>query len=151
MSHCACPAAARTLGSVRRLLLLVLFLLGALGLSAGAAQARGNDGGGGDGGGEVRVAGDCARGVTSSLRLRGRDGAIEVRFALRQARGHGAWRIAIVHEDRVAARATRKTTRGDDSLELRRNLTDLRGSDTVVIHAGGPRGLGCRASATLSR
>jgi hypothetical protein len=146
MSHCASHAAARTLRIVKRLLLLVLVLLG---LSAGAAQARGNDGGGGDGG-EVRVAGDCGRGVTSSLRLRGHDGAIEVRFGLRQARGHGAWRIAIVHEDRVAARATRRTTRSDDSLELRRSLTDLRGSDTVVIHAWGPRGLGCRASATLS-
>lgn len=146
MSHCACHAVARTLRSVKGLLLLVLVLLG---LSAGAAQARGNDKGGGNGG-EVRVAGDCARGVTSSLRLRGRDGEIEVRFALRQARGRGAWRIAIVHEDRVSARATRRTTRNDDSLELRRNLPDLRGSDTVVIHAWGPRGLGCRASATLS-
>jgi hypothetical protein len=146
MSHCASHAAARTLRIVKRLLLLVLVLLG---LSAGTAQARGNDGGGGDGG-EVRVAADCARGVTSSLRLRGRDGAIEVRFGLRQARGRGAWRIAIVHEDRVSARATRRTTRSDDSFELRRNLPDLRGSDTVVIHAWGPRGLGCRASATLS-
>jgi hypothetical protein len=59
------------------------------------------------------------------------------------------WRIAFVHERRVAARATRKTTRRDDSFELRRTLRDLRGSDTVVVHAWGPGGVGCRATATL--
>jgi hypothetical protein len=59
------------------------------------------------------------------------------------------WRIAVVHEQRVAYRATRRTTRGDDSFELERRLVDLRGSDTVVVHAWGPGGAGCRASATL--
>jgi hypothetical protein len=119
-------------------------VLALLALSAGAAQARD-----GERGGEVRVAGDCARGATSSLRLRGDDGRIEVRFRLRQKRGHGAWRISIVHEDRVAVRATQRTTRSDDSFELRRGLPDLRGSDAVVVHAWGPRGLGCRATGTL--
>lgn len=119
-----------------------------LAFSAGAAQARGGDHGGGDGG-EVRVAGDCGHGAAASLRLRGRDGSIEVRFRLRQTRGRGTWRITTVHERRVASRATKRTTRRDDSFELRRTLPDLRGSDTVVVQAWGPDGLGCRATATL--
>ena len=142
MSHCGPAAAARTLRGMNRLLVIVLLLLA---LSAGAAQARGDDHGGGD----VRVAGDCGPGVAASLRLRAEDRGIEARFQLRQARGQGRWRIAIVHEQRIAFRATKRTTRGDDSFELRRTLPDLPGSDAVVVHAWGPRGVGCRAAATL--
>jgi hypothetical protein len=126
-----------------RLLALVLLLLA---VSAGAAQARGGDNGGG---GDVRVAGHCGRGVTASLRLHADDGRIEVRFRLEQRGGRGAWRIAIVHEQRLATRATRTTTRSNDSFEVRRTVPDLRGSDTVAVHAWGPSGLGCRATATL--
>ena len=126
-----------------RLLLLALL---ALAFSAGVAQARGDDGGGG---GEVRVAAKCGPGTAAALRLRTRDHGIELRFRLRQSRGRGVWRIAIVHERRVVARATKRTTRRDDSFELRKALPDLPGSDTIAIHAWGPRGLGCRATATL--
>jgi hypothetical protein len=129
---------------VRRLLLLASLLLA---LAVGAASARAEDGGGR--GGDVRVAGECGRGATSSLRLRADEGRIEMHFRVRQTRGRGVWRITIVHEDRVSARATRRTTRFADSFELRRTLPDLRGSDTVVVHAWGPSGLGCRATATL--
>jgi hypothetical protein len=128
---------------------LVLFALVVVALCAGAAGARA-DGGGGGGGGDVRVTGSCGRGVTSSLRVRARDDGIEVRFRLRQTRGRGLWRITIVHENRVAARVTKRTTRSEDSFELRRMISDLPGSDAVVIHAWGPRGLGCRAAATLA-
>ena len=55
----------------------------------------------------------------------------------------------MVHENRVSSHATGRTSRADDSFELRRFLPDFRGSDTVVVHAWGPNGLGCRASATL--
>jgi hypothetical protein len=125
---------------------LVLLALLALAFSASAAQARADDNGGG---GEVRVAGSCGSGAAASLRLRSRDGRIEARFGLRQTRGRGVWRIAIVHERRVTSRATRRTTRLDDSFELERTLRDLPGSDTVAVHAWGPSGLGCRASAKL--
>ncbi|HEU5373682.1 MAG TPA: hypothetical protein VFU51_14935 [Gaiellaceae bacterium] len=130
-----------------RVVLLVLLMLA---FSAGTAGARGNGDGerrGGDR--EVRVGGDCARGATSMLRVRERDGRIELRFRLRQTRGRGLWRITVVHENRVSAHATRRTSQVDDSFELRRFLPDFRGSDTVVVHAWGPRGLGCRVLATL--
>jgi hypothetical protein len=133
---------------MKRLAVLTLLLLA---LSAGAAQARGNDRGGGGGDDEVRVAGDCGRGAVSSLRLRAHDERIEVRFRVRQTGGRGVWRIAIVHEHRVASRATLRTTRSDDSFELRRLLPDLRGSDTVAVQAWGPSGLACRATANLPR
>jgi hypothetical protein len=116
-------------------------------LSVGVAEARADDHGGG--GGEVRVTGTCGRGAVASLRLRSRDERIEVRFELRQTRGRGAWRIAIVHERRVSYRATRRATRRDDSIEVRRTFQDLQGSDTVAVHAWGPSGLACRATARL--
>ena len=138
-------AEAQHTGGVTRLVLLALLLLA---LAAGAADARGNDDGGG-GSADVRVSGTCGRGATSSLRVRTRSDGIEVRFHLRQTRGRGAWRITVVHENRVSSRATIRTTRTDDSFELRRTLRDLPGSDTVVVHAWGPSGLVCRAAATL--
>jgi len=142
------PAESPHTGRVTRPVLLALLLLA---LSAGAADARSDDrGGGGGGNDDVRAAGDCGRGATSSLRVRARDDAIEVRFRLRQTRGRGPWRIAVVHENRVSARATSRTTPADDSFEVRRTLPDLRGSDTVVVHAWGPGGRGCRATATLA-
>lgn len=139
MSHCGSPRGGRTLRDVTRVLAIALLVFA---LSAGAAQAH-------DGGGDVNAAGVCGRGATASLRLRADDGQIELRFRLRQRSGRGVWRIAIVHEQRVSSRATKRTTRSDDSFELRRRLVDLRGSDTVTVHAWGPGGLGCRASATL--
>jgi len=138
------PPRSQHTAAVTRLVLLVLMVLV---FSAWAAEARADDHGGG--GGEVRVTGSCGKGAIASLRLRSRDSSIEVRFQLRQTRGRGAWRIAIVHERRVSARATRRTTRRDDSFELRRTFQDLQGSDTVAVRAWGPSGLGCRATATL--
>jgi hypothetical protein len=116
----------------------------ALAIWAGTADARG-----GHGSNDIRVAATCGVGATTSLRVRARDDGIEIRFRLRQTRGRGSWRVTIVHENRVAVRATAKTTRADDSFEVRRVVEDLQGSDTVVVHAWGPKGLGCRLTATL--
>jgi hypothetical protein len=138
------PPSAPHTAAVTRLLLLALLVLA---FSAGVAQAGGDDHGGG--GGDVRVAGTCGHGAAAWLGLRARDDGIELRFRLRQRRGRGVWRIAIVHERRVAARATRRTTHRNDSFELRRILADLEGSDTVVVHAWGSHGLACRVTATL--
>lgn len=131
-------------GRMTRVFVIVVALLSVF---AGSAAARGTDQGGD--GNDVRVAGVCGRGATASLRVRSRDAGIEVRFQLRQTRGRGTWRVTIVHENRVAARAIVKTTRGDDSYEVRRTLRDLPGSDTIVVHAWGPSGLSCRAAAAL--
>jgi hypothetical protein len=103
-----------------------------------------------DGGGEVRVSTACGNGSTAQLRLRSRDDGIELRFAVDDSRSGRVWRIAIVHERRIAWRGTAKTTRASDSFELRRTLPDLPGADSVTATAWGPRGTVCRVSATLS-
>src|SRR3954470_11494069 len=74
-------------------LLLALLALALLGPAS--ALARG--GGGGGGGGtrpEVRVAGSCGRGATSSLKLKARDGGIEAEFEVHGRTG--LWRVVLV-------------------------------------------------------
>lgn len=99
---------------------------------------------------EVRVAGVCGGRATAELRLRGRDGRIEMRFEVQHSRTDVAWRVVVVHERRVAWKGTVRTTRPGGSFELRRTLNDLAGADAVVVRALGPQGLVCRAGATLS-
>jgi hypothetical protein len=140
------PLTSRQTGAVTRLALLGLLPLA---FAAGAADARRDDHGGRGGNEDVSVAGDCGLGAASSLRLRARGAEIEIRFRLRQTGRRGVWRIVLVHEHRVSARAISRTMRGDDSFELRWTVKDLGGSDTIVVHAGGPSGLVCRATAAL--
>jgi hypothetical protein len=102
-----------------------------------------------DGRGEVRVSGSCGRGASSALRLKGRDGDIEVRFEIDHARPSVGWRVALVHERRIAWKGAARTARSTGSLEVRRVLRDLPGADTVTAQAWGPGGLVCRAGATL--
>jgi hypothetical protein len=99
---------------------------------------------------DVRVAGVCSDGAKAKLRLKADDGEIEVRFEVEQRRAGALWRVALVHERRVVWKGAARTTRGNSSFELRRTLPDLPGSDTVTARAWGPRGLTCRATATLA-
>jgi hypothetical protein len=103
-----------------------------------------------DGRGEVRAVGVCGNGAVSELRLRSRDGGIDVRFELDSGRTNVAWRVVVVHERRVAWKGVARTTRPNGSFEVRRTLRDLPGDDAVTASAWGPRGLICRATATLS-
>jgi hypothetical protein len=116
-------------------------------LFAQTAAARAGD----DGRDERRVAGTCVGGAVSTLRLKADDDQIEVRFEVTHTRPGLVWRLALVHERRVAwkgeARANRRHRR---SLELRRLLPDLEGADTVTARAWGPRGITCQATVTLT-
>lgn len=123
-------------------------VLALLALLLAAQQAESSVGK--DGPGEVRVAGICAAGAAARLRLKSDDGAIEVRFELEYGRV-GAWRLALVHESRVVWKVAARTTRLQRSVEVRRTLPDLPGTDTVTARAWGPRGLTCRATATLAQ
>ncbi|MEA2195331.1 MAG: hypothetical protein QOG42_1765 [Solirubrobacteraceae bacterium] len=118
-------------------------------LLAGAAPAAARDGGD-DGRREARVGGTCGKGASSKLRLRSRDGEISVEFDLSRSRRGESWRVVLVHERRVAWRASLRTPRSGGSLRLRRTLPDLDGSDRVSVRAAGPRGLTCEASALLA-
>jgi len=99
-------------------------------------------------GGEVRVAGVCGRGASSKLRLKSDGGRIELRFEVHHSRAGVVWRVALVHERRIAWKGA-ATTRPSGSFEVRRTLPDLPGADAVTAQAWGRRGLVCRAAATL--
>jgi hypothetical protein len=102
-----------------------------------------------DGRGEVRVAGSCSGTTTSKLRLRARDGALELEFELEHSRPRALWYIAIVHERRVVWRGTRRASIAGAAFELDRRLPDLVGPDSVTVTAWGPAGATCRATAVL--
>ena len=120
----------------------IVAALAALTLATGSAQARVVD--------DVRAVGICSKGVAAELRLKSEDRGIELRFKLRQTQANSAWRVALVHERRVVWKGMLRTSRQSRSFELRRTLQDLPGDDTVTASAWGPRGLGCRATATLA-
>jgi hypothetical protein len=121
-------------------------VLAALGCAAPAAARDGDDGDRG----EARVGGHCSRGTTSRLRLRADDGAIRVEFEVRRRRAGEAWRVVIVQERRVAARASVRTSGSGGAFRVRRSLHDLDGPDRVTARASGPRGMTCEATATLA-
>jgi hypothetical protein len=123
----------------------VVMLLACLLLALPASsQARG---GGGDD--EVRTSGRCGGGASSELRIRAKDGTIELRFEVRGAR-RGSWRVVVVQERRVAWRGTVRADGGSRSFRIERDLDDLPGADAIMVRASGPRGVTCNASGTLS-
>ena len=102
-----------------------------------------------DGRPEVRIAGTCSGSAKAKLRLRADSGEIEVEFEIEHARAGGRWRVALVHERRVAWKGTARATQGG-ALATKRTIPDLPGYDTVTASAWGPQGLACRATATLT-
>lgn len=110
------------------------------------AVALSHGGGGGDDD-RVRVDATCGGGVRARLELRAEDGGIEVRFDADRAPRGSAWRITLSQEGRVAWRGRATARRG--SFRVRRELRDFAGADRVGLRASGPRGLSCRAYATL--
>jgi hypothetical protein len=117
--------------------------------SASTPAAIARDGGD-DARREARVAGTCATGASSTLRLRSRDGEISLEFEVRRSRRGERWRVVLVHERRVAWRGSVRTGRSRGSFRVRRTLRDYAGSDRVTARAAGPRGLTCEASALLA-
>lgn len=98
---------------------------------------------------EARVEAACGSGASAELRAEADDGAIEVELRIDSRRRGERWRIAIVHERRVAWRGT-VATRSGGSLRVRRTLPDYAGADEIVARATGPRGVTCQATAELA-
>ena len=113
-----------------------------------SAFAKGGGGGGGDRL-EVRVAGVCGRGATSKLKVKARDGGLEVEFEVDQSRSGALWRVVLVQERRVAWRGSARTHAPSGSFSLERRLSDYPGADQIMARAVGPRGITCQASASL--
>ena len=137
---------------------LALALLALVVLAPVSALAK--DGGGGDGGGgssgrgggddrpEVRVAGTCGRGASSTLKLKARDGGIEAEFEV-HGRAGSSWRVVFVQERRTVWRGHARTGGSSHSFSVERRLGDYPGPDQVFARAVGPRGMTCQATATL--
>lgn len=111
-------------------------------LATGSAQAKILD--------DVRAVAACSKSVAAELRLKTEERGIELKFKLRQTHANSAWRVALVHERSVVWKGTLRTGWPSRSFELRRTLQDLPGDDRVTARAWGPRGLGCRVTATLT-
>jgi hypothetical protein len=107
-----------------------------------AATARG--GGGGD---DARVTASCGRGASGELRLKSDDGAIEVEYRVRRARGGERWSVTLVHERRVAWRGGATSDGG--GFRIRRTLSDYAGADEITTRATNRRGLTCQATGVL--
>jgi hypothetical protein len=135
----------RVAASTRILLALLVAALSLAALGSPAAARHGDEDRD-----EVRVPGRCTGRIDAELKLKRDDGRIEVEFEIDQDRAGVVWRLALVHERRGVWRGRARSRRPSGSLEIRRLLADLRGSDTVVARAWGPRGLTCRATATLA-
>jgi hypothetical protein len=117
-----------------------------LALALGApssALARGGDGQ------DVRVSGTCGTGATAKLRLRAKDGAIQVEFEVKGRRAGERWGVVLVHERRVAWRGAARTRSGR-AFRIRRSIPDFAGADQVTARASGPRGNTCAATGLLT-
>jgi len=144
--------AARRAAPLPLAIALVLLALIVLAPAAALAKGGGDDGGGGGGGGgsrpEVRVAGSCGRGATSTLKLKARDGGIEAEFEV-HGRSRSAWSVAFVQERRTVWRGRARAAGVSHSFSIERRLGDYPGPDQVFARAVGPRGMTCQATATL--
>ena len=128
-----------------RLSLAVLLALLALAvLGPASALARG----GGDRR-EVRASGTCGRGASSKIKIKERDGGLEVEFEVDSNRRGQRWRVVLVHERRLAARGHARTRGRSGSFSFERRMRNYGGPDFVLGRAYGPRGLTCVASAVL--
>jgi hypothetical protein len=132
-------------------LAIALVLLALLVLAPASALAKGGGSGGGGGGGdrpEVRVAGSCGRGATSTLKLKARDGGIEAEFEV-HGRAGSRWTVAFVQERTTVWRGHARPAGASHSFSIERRLGDYPGPDQVFARAVGPRGVTCQATATL--
>ena len=79
-----------------------------------------------------------------------RHGAIRVEFKLDTERGRQSWRVILVHERRVVWRGRARTRSGSRSFRIRRSIPDPDAADQVTVHASGPAGNTCDATALLT-
>lgn len=82
-------------------------------------------------------------------RLRAEEGRIRIDVEFEHLRQRGVWKLVVLHERQVIARATLTSKTATGGLQLRRIVADWFGSDTVVSRASGPGGEQCRATATV--
>lgn len=121
--------------------LALLIAAAALALAPAAAPAKG--------GGGVRVAGSCTAGATSKLKVRSRDGRLEIEFEVDQNRSGVRWSV-LMAVGRTTVAATKATTRRPSgSFTVRRTVADPAGRDRVSARATSPSGQTCSARLSI--
>jgi hypothetical protein len=130
--------------SAARRTLTVLVAAVALLVVPAAANAKDGD----DRRAEVRVTGGCGAGVTSKLKVKSRDGGLEVEFEVEHTRSRVNWRVIFVHEGGVAWRGQVSSGRRG-RFEVQRRMSDMPGADHVTVRGYGRGGLTCTATAIL--
>ena len=122
--------------------LLALLTTAALVASPAVAPAKG-------GGTTVRATGSCTAGATSKLKIRSRDGRLEIEFEVDQNRSGVRWSV-LMAVGRTTIAATRATTRRPSgSFTVRRTVADRAGRDQVSARATSPSGQTCSARASI--
>jgi hypothetical protein len=126
---------------IRRPALLALLAATALAATPAAAPAKGGDG--------VRVTGSCSKGATSKLKVKSRDGRLEIEFEVDQNRSGVRWNV-LMAVGRTTIASTRATTkRPSGSFTVRRTVADRAGRDQVSARATSPSGQTCSARASI--
>ena len=127
-----------------KVLVVTAFAAAVACLAGQAAPARADDGRT-----EIRNRVTCSQGTRAAMRLRAEKGFIRIELELEHRRRAGSWRVVVLHERRIAARATLAGVLAAGDLELRRTVRDWFGTDRIVIRASGPRGEHCARAATV--
>jgi hypothetical protein len=91
------------------------------------------------GGGDVRSAGKCSGTSTSKIKVKPRDGRLEVEFEVDQNRNGVKWNVKLKHNGAVALRTTATTHAPSGSFTVSHKLNDTTGKDTVAGIARNPK------------
>jgi hypothetical protein len=94
----------------------------------GVANAQG-------GGGGVTVNGKCSASSTSTLKVKADNSNIEVEFQVDQNVVGDTWKVKILDNGVVVARATKTTTAPSGSFTVRRLIPDNAGTDLIKAKA----------------
>jgi hypothetical protein len=126
----------------RRILLISLLAVSALGASSGTAAAKSSD---------VVTRGDCSAASNWKLKLGREDGRIEVEFEVDQNRNNKLWRVKIARNGTVVWRGSRYTRAPSGSFEVNRLIANRAGADKIVVKATNVRtGEVCRGTTTAT-
>jgi hypothetical protein len=125
----------------RRIILVGLLAVSALGVAAAPVAAKGGD--------DIVTRGSCSGATDWKLKLSPEDGRrIEVEFEVDQNRNHRLWKVVMAQNGKVVLRTSRYTHAPSGSFEVHRLLKNRAGNDRIVVRATNVRtGEVCRGIA----
>ncbi len=80
----------------------------------------------------VRSAGKCSLASTSKIKVKARDGGLEVEFEVDQNRNGVKWNVKLKDNSEVAFRGNATTKAPSGSFSVERRLADQPGTDALV-------------------